>query len=191
MHRITRTEPWGEVGGWEYCCRCLEVLYTNVSPSDNWTAVCSVLVTNSPSPNPKGEKLFVHCKNKHTTKSRTNCPNVIIRPVANLGPNKLSQLVHQILAHFGQPFLWHLSPSNLLSSSTLASHLLPLHAGLLGWQLQTPTKSCDSWSHIFLVHVDPGRMPTMDCLVMGYPVCDDCSSPALAECLPVFSYTNR
>ncbi len=36
-----------------------------VSPSDNRSAVCLVLVTNSPSPKPKVDELFVHPKNEH------------------------------------------------------------------------------------------------------------------------------
>jgi hypothetical protein len=36
-----------------------------VSPSDNWTAVCLVLVTVGPSPNPKVDELFVQPKNEH------------------------------------------------------------------------------------------------------------------------------
>jgi hypothetical protein len=36
-----------------------------VGPSDNWSAVRLVLVTNSPSPKPKMDELLVHPKNKH------------------------------------------------------------------------------------------------------------------------------
>ncbi len=36
-----------------------------VGPSDNWSAVLLVLVTNSPSPKPKVDELFVHPKNEH------------------------------------------------------------------------------------------------------------------------------
>ncbi len=36
-----------------------------VSPSDNGSAVRLVLVTNSPSPKPKVDELFVHPKNEH------------------------------------------------------------------------------------------------------------------------------
>ncbi len=54
-----------------------------VSPSDNWTAVCLVLVTVGPSPNPKVDELFVPPKNEHLyPKSRTNCHNVSVRPTA-------------------------------------------------------------------------------------------------------------
>jgi hypothetical protein len=51
-----------------------------VGPSDNWSAVCLVLVTNSPSSKPKVDELFVHPKNDICTlKSRTNCHNVTVR----------------------------------------------------------------------------------------------------------------
>jgi hypothetical protein len=36
-----------------------------VGPSDNLSAVCLVLETNSPSPKPKVDELFVQPKNKH------------------------------------------------------------------------------------------------------------------------------
>jgi hypothetical protein len=36
-----------------------------VGPSDNWSAVRLVLVTNCPSPKRKVNKLFVHPKNEH------------------------------------------------------------------------------------------------------------------------------
>jgi hypothetical protein len=36
-----------------------------VSPSDNRSAVCLVLVTNSPSPKPKVDVLLVHPKNEY------------------------------------------------------------------------------------------------------------------------------
>jgi hypothetical protein len=36
-----------------------------VGPSDSWTAVRLVLVTNGPSPKSKVDELFVHPKNEH------------------------------------------------------------------------------------------------------------------------------
>jgi hypothetical protein len=58
-------------------------LTRTVGPSDNWSAVCLVIVTNSPSPKPKVDKLFAHLKmNICTPKSRTICHNVTVRPTA-------------------------------------------------------------------------------------------------------------
>jgi hypothetical protein len=55
---------------------------THMVSCDNWSAVCLVLLTVGPSPNPKVDKLFISIQKTNicTPKSWTNCHNVTVVP---------------------------------------------------------------------------------------------------------------